>query len=516
MLAIAHGATVHLYSLTAFLLSYHDPTASIPLPTQDSPSSICILRSVRISEYVGAGRNAGISGGKEYLIAGTQTGDLYIISSPSNHCSVRLPLFTSAVESAYLLPSNLGRRLRSTLLVSSEDGTACVVDVERARVMVMFPSHECSRLEAFATKQGRNLLALVYEDGVRREWSMGEEDGGVLVNPPPSRGTSIAVSTQMSVEERSATASTGSESISSADRAAVEWRVVHLLQLAVDDEEEGMASPDGTLQLMDDFCRIGLPTASISVRAVLAGLETAIETAAQRSRKAERRVVGNHPAIVAAKSLLTALVPGGTDQLFLDDHVEDDDEDEDEDADTGEWRFAVDQFFFHRKRPATLGQIGAGGRVSMLAPSANLGEEVSPTVTSIKLLAALALISALLEATGKKELMNTVLEKMLQRHLGKKQVALGVFAKFWSDANPLIRWVARECLDAFMSALTEEERKVTVEYWRGYLPCFVPPELSSTKEVARSVILLGKLISDYDDDRSYDERYVSSLRLRYI
>ena len=375
------------------------------------------------------------------------------------------------------------------------------MDVERARVMVTFPSHEYSRLEAFATKQGRNLLALEYQDGVRREWSMGEEDGGVLVNPPPSRGTSVAASTVSSLEERSVSAPAGAESISSDERVVVEWRAVHL----VDDDGEGVVSSDETLQLMDGFCRIGLPTVGVSVRAVLAGLEAAMETAVQRSRRAERRVVGNHPALTVAKSLLTALVPGGTEDLFLDDPVDDEDGGATGEWATGEWRFAVDQFFFRRKRPATLGQIGAGGRVSMLTPSINGGDDISPTVTSIKLLTVLALISALLEATGKKELMNTVLEKMLQRHLGKRQVALGVFAKFWSDANPVIRWVARECLDAFTSALTEEERKVTVEYWKGYLPCFVPPELSSTKEVARSVILLGKLITDYDD-RSCDER----------
>jgi len=503
MLAIAHGATVYLYSLNAFLLSYHNPTASIPLPMDSS--TICVLKSVRINEYVGAGRNAGISGGKEYLITGTQSGDLFIICSPSNHYSVRLPLFSSAVASVHLLPSNLGRRLRSTLLVSSDDGTACVVDVERARVMVMFPSHEYSRLEAFATKQGRNLLALVYQDGIRREWSMGEEVGGVLVNPPPSRGTSIAASTLSSLEERSASVATDAEGVSSEERAAVEWRMVYLLQPAVDDEEEGLASPDETLQLMDGLCRIGMPSASINVRAILAGLETAMETAVQGSRKSERRVAEDHPAIEAARSLLTALVPRRTHDLFRNDPLVGG-EDDDWGRDVGECKSAVDELFFHRTTPAGLGQIGASGRVSMLTCSVADGDDMSPTLISIKLLAVLVLISALLEAIGKKEMVNTALEKMLQRHIGKRQVALGVFAKFWSDANPMIRWVARECLDAFMSALTEEERKVTVEYWRGYLPCSVPPELSSTKEVARSVILLGKLISDYDDDRSYAER----------
>jgi hypothetical protein len=344
--------------------------------------------------------------------------------------------------------------------------------------MVTFPSHENSRLTSFATKQGQNIVALTYEGGTRREWSMGEEDGGVLLNPPPSRGSGH------SREEVDGPVNE--------EKGDGEWRVVHWQ----DEEEREEEGNDGTgLQLWDMFCRVGIPTAGINVRAVVAALETAMSTAAQRSRQAERRVVGNHPAIINAKSLLTTLFPGGTMELFLDDEEEEEEEEEDG------WRFAVDQFFFQRKQPATLGLIGAANRVSMLTPTA---EASSPTVTSIKLLAALTLITLLLEATGKKGYIDKVVEKMLQSHLGKRKVALGLFAKFWSDGNPVIRWVARQCMDAFMSVLTDNERKVIIEYWSSYLPVNVPPELSSTKEVARSVIILGKLITDYDCD-SYNE-----------
>lgn len=492
MVAIAHGGTVNLYSLSSFLLSYHEPTRSIDLGADNL--SICLLKRVRIGEYIGHGRNSGVYGGKEYLVAGTKSGDLFVIESPSYHCSQRIPLFPSPVISAHLLPSNLGRRLRSTLLVSSADGTASIVDIERSRVMVTFPSHDYSYIDRFATKQGQNLIALTYQDGVRREWSMGEEDGGVLINPPPSRG-SVAPREEKGLKDNSSDG---------------EWKVVHRIarELYVEDrEEEGeLHNGDGTLQLWNGFCRIGLPTVGIDVRAVLQGLETAIETASQRTRPAERKVVGNHPAITNAKCLLTALAPGGTLDLFLESDDDGSGQEEGDDGewgshasdDLGEWRFAVDQFFFRRKTPATQGLIGAGNRISMLTTDAMGQKEVSPTVTSIKLLAVLTLISSLLEATGKKELKPVVLQKMLRSHLGKKRVALGAFAKFWSDANPLIRWVARECLDAFMSALTEEERNNVVEYWRGYLPVHVPPELSSAKEVSRSVILLGKLITDYD------------------
>ena len=489
MLAVSHGGTINLFTLTSFLLSYHDPTSSIHIG--DDKLSICLLKRVRIGEYIGPGRNSGVYGGKEYLVAGSRSGDLFIIESPSYHCSKRLPLFPSPAITANLLPSNLGRRLRSTLLVSSVDGTASIVDIERSRVMVTFPAHDYTYLNSFATKKGQNVIALTYQDGVCREWNMAEEGSADLMNPPPSRG---------SVASR--------DGLVRSEDGEGEWKTVNRISRGLNDddrEEEGEAqNGDGTLQLWNSFCRIGLPTVGIDIRAVLQGLEKATQTASQRTRKTERRVVGNHPAITNAKSLLTALVPNGTLDLFLDSDDETEEQDEeaewgaDSGGDLGEWRFVVDQFFYRRKIPATQGLIGAGNRISMLTADAMEKAEVSPTVTSIKLLAVLTVVSALLDATGKEELKPIVLQNMLKSHLGKKRVALGAFAKFWSDANPLIRWVSRECLDAFMSALTEEERNNVVEYWRGYLPVYVPPELSSVKEVSRSVIVLGKLITDYD------------------
>ena len=138
--------------------------------------------------------------------------------------------------------------------------------------------------------------------------------------------------------------------------------------------------------------------------------------------------------------------------------------------------------------------------------------ELSPTFTSIRFLAVLSLVSMLLQATGKAAMMDDgILDRMIHKNLGRcrrrcRTVALGVFAKFWSDARPVIRRVARACLDASMDALTESERRTLVDYWRCYLPVLVPPELSSAKEVVRSVIVLGKLITDYD--HGYDERCV--------
>lgn len=504
MLALARRSDIDLYSMSSFLLNFHEPTTTISIPCENS--TISLLKRVRVGEHIGSGRGSGIIEGKEYLVAGTQSGDVFIIDSPSYQPSKRLPLFPSPVKTAHVLPANLGRRLRSTLLVSSFDGTVSIIDIERAHVMVTFPSHNYSSLQSFATKLGMNLVALTYQDGVRREWDMGDEEGGVLLNPPPSGGsTAFPHSVIAGADDKHNGHVT--------DEDSVQWRVANILELEPDsddiDDIVDSDNGDGTLQLWDGFCRLGLPTAAVNVRAVLEMLENATKMAMQRPRQSEWRVVSNHPAIVNAKSLLTALAPGGTNDLFL---TEDKAEDEDQmQADNVYWRDTVSQFFFHRKNPVTVGQIGAARRISLFTPdlASSEGGDISPTMTSIKLLAIATLVSALLRATGKKNLIDTVFEKMLHSHLGRKQVALGVFAKFWSDANPLIRWVARGCLDAFMSALAEFERGALVAYWKDYLPVHVPPELSSAKEVARSTILLGKLITDYD--QGYDDSLKKSI-----
>ena len=405
------------------------------------------------------------------------------------------------MHSAHLLPATLGRRLRSTLLVSSVDGTVSIVDIERATAMVTFPNHDCSPLVAFATLPGQNVVALTHGDGVRREWNMGEDDGGVLVNPPPSRGSSTSTHSQ----EDAADNANGGGVVGGG---GMEWITIRLSSEEDDNKDD---NEDGVLQPWDGFCRVGLPTAAVNVRAVLDSLDEAAKTAAQRTRPAERRVVANHPAIVNAKCLLTALVPEGDLGAYLDG----DDKQSGDDDKVEEWKAAVSQFLFRRRRtqPAALGQIGAGQRVSMLAPGEALtadGEnEISPTLTSIRFLAVLSLVSMLLQATGKAATMDDgILDRMIRNHLGRhsRTVALGVFAKFWSDAMPVIRRVARACLDASMSALTEDERGTLVDFWSCYLPVLVPPELSSAKEVVRSVIVLGKLITDYD--HGYDERCV--------
>ncbi|KAH8146433.1 uncharacterized protein LAJ45_09626 [Morchella importuna] len=449
------------------------PPEDAPPPCTSSTTFANMLR-VKIGEYIAPGRHAGVHGGKEYLLAGTTSGTLFIIESPSLHPSRRLPLSATPIASATLLPTTLGKRLRSTLFVSSADGTASIVDVERARIMATFPSHHYLHLTSFAAKAAQNVLLLTYEDCVRREWDLGEEEGGVLRPPPPSsRGTG---------SDRN-----GGGGVYPADLADEGWHEVRVGSFEGGEVEEGEEENEGpvggeaAMRACLRFCEEGLPTMVVDVKSVLDTLGAAVHVARQRSRRHERVVVGNNPALITAKALLT--------------------------ADDYEWRTSVEGYFFRRKTPAVLGQIGAGKHISLLAPEAftRSGDAVwgiGGTVTSIVLLAALALVGGLLEAGGKEEFFETVIGRAMEnlnQGTAKKAPALGVFAKYWMDRNLLVRKTARTLMQICMQSLTNEQRDDAVTYWSRFLPVLVPPELFSSKDVVRSVVILGKLTADYPD-----------------
>lgn len=443
-------------------------------------ASVVLLKRIRIGEYVGVGRDAGVQGGKEYLVVGSSAGELFIVEAPSFHSSQRLPLSATTIVSAHLLLSNLGKRLRSTLFVTSADGTASIVDVERARIMVTFPSHDYLQCVSFATKLGQNIILLTYEDGTRREWDLGEEEGGVL-KPPPSRGSDMIRGGEVVPR-----------GLCIADLADEGWREVKVGVFEVEEEDredEGeVCSGDGTVKACERFCEEGLPTAVVSLRTVAETLQAAVDIASERTRASERVVVGNHPALITAKSLLTALIPGGVEELLG----------REEEDDDYEWRVSVDRYFFKRKRPAVLGQIGAGRHVSLLSQQAVSHADggiwgVGPTVTSIVFLAALAIVGGLLEASGKEAMFDAVIERALKNQAKMKITpTLGVWAKYWMDGNgkllyiihkvkpqlihgheiALIRKTARKCMYIYMDQLSDERRNQLVGYWSRFCKPF--------------------------------------------
>lgn len=295
------------------------------------------------------------------------------------------------------------------------------------------PSHDYCSLVSFATRTGQNVVLLTYEDRVRREWDLGEEDGGVIRAPPSSRGS-----------DRSRAGRTGGAA-RECDLGEEGWREVRVgaFELVEEDrEDEGDdVNGDGTMKDCERLCEQGLPTAAINLRTTLDALGAAVKIARGRTRESERRVVGNHPALISAKSLLTSLVPGGIEELVGWDEEGAGWDDDEEEGDY-EWREPVRALFFKRKKPAVFGQMGAGKTVSMLSENVVSGSVdgvcgVSPTVSACILLASLATIGALFEAGGKEDdLFSTVVERVLARLTAVDHApALGVFSKYWMDGN---------------------------------------------------------------------------------
>lgn len=80
MFAVAQGCAVRFYSIPAFLTSYQEPTATANIACGDS--RICLLKCVRIGEYAGnvKSNSGALQGGSEYLIVGTISGEVFIVS----------------------------------------------------------------------------------------------------------------------------------------------------------------------------------------------------------------------------------------------------------------------------------------------------------------------------------------------------------------------------------------------------------------------------------------------------
>lgn len=344
--------------------------------------------------------------------------------------SSRLNISTVSLTSATKLPSDLGKRLRDTLLVTASDGTVAIIDVERARVMVVFPGHDHKDVVKFSTKAGKNLILLAYSDGVSREWECGDEDCGVLVAPTSHSNSKPG----------------SREGINSdpAESESDKWRDIIIVDYWREDEDVFDVENLKVFSICDIPSKKGLPTAAVNLRNVLESLINVYES----GRKGRGGVVRNNPALLNAKAVLAALLPYGR-QLFEDALQLHEDEDFELNG-----RLIVNSLFPRRPRCPTMGQIGAGGNIALLSPhlmqskadpqslEAGVGGfvKISPTVTAIGQLCILSLIKVILDAEEKSEWFRKFADVVLVgrdeskgRPYGYIPLSLSVIAKFWLD-----------------------------------------------------------------------------------
>lgn len=316
------------------------------------------------------------------------------------------------------------------------DGTAAILDVERAKVLAVFPGHDHKDVTKFSTKEGENLLKLGYSDGVSREWEFGDDECAVLIGPhshhnskPSSREGHVPLPV-------------------SAPPAP--WRETLVADYWRKDEDVFDVENLKVFSICDVPSHKGVPTAAVNLRHVLGAVVHSNES----NPKGRNALPRDHPALVTARAVLISLLPNvrqifryvmedaGSSELLLDSET-------------------LDDLFPHSPSYPTLGQIGSGGNISLISPylvqktKTNVVAEglvggilnISPTVTAIGQLCILAIAKTILESVGKAERFTKVASVLLvgksdkaKRPDGFIPPSLGVVAKFWLDPMRLFNF----------------------------------------------------------------------------
>ncbi|RPA81254.1 hypothetical protein BJ508DRAFT_414904 [Ascobolus immersus RN42] len=476
MLVYASGKSLRFYTLPDFLLRFNMPTRVLDIP--DCTGNITLLKTVRVRQIATAGQ-------KEYLVLGTACGEIRIVESGTMIVSGRLSLSTVPLNSAFKLPPDLGRRLRDTLLVTALDGTVGIIDVERAKIMVVFPGHDLKDVVKFGIKAGHNSVNIEYSDGVKREWEIGEEECGILVSP----NASLAGSKPSS---REGPQKAHVHSLGGPREVHVPWKETVVADYWKEDEDRFDVENGKVFSIAEIPSRKGMPTAAINVRHILQHVEH--KMGSPNVNLLPDAAEEDQSYLENAKALLLALWPPA--RQFIKFPVGHDCCDE---------QHSVDEC-------PTLGQIGANANMSLLSPAtlANATAEdgycgtfdISPTVSAIGLLVVYLLAQIVLEAEGKKSVLPKIEQELFKKTQETDEVvtingfvppSLAVASKFWLDPEERIRDAARIILNRYVSGLSLKHKLGLVKYWKEFLPIRVVPQLFHAKQVPRATILLTEI-----------------------
>ncbi|KAK9368302.1 hypothetical protein V1509DRAFT_623689 [Lipomyces kononenkoae] len=148
LLVFGCGLFVNAYSLPRYLLAFDSPERTIEI--QEKGSIVTHLAGVTLSD------------GSEYLVIGTSGGAVYLLKSKSWEVSGRIALFGSPVLYSMLL-SNTNPLSRDLIVVSSRDGTVCIVDPKEAKNLFTIPGH-FAQIRLLAVPKRSNNVIVLYED----------------------------------------------------------------------------------------------------------------------------------------------------------------------------------------------------------------------------------------------------------------------------------------------------------------------------------------------------------------
>ncbi|EWC46876.1 hypothetical protein DRE_03888 [Drechslerella stenobrocha 248] len=476
----AMGNTLNFYTLDQFLLDLSSPNHSIALP--DRGSRVSILQAIHLPKTAASEETT-------YLVVGLINGCIQLIEPESFQVSACLCLHSGPIAGALVLPADLAPRIRSTLLVYSENGSASIVDIIpsvsetspfKIRTLLTLPCGMAPRkLTCVATQKGKNLLLLVDNDGRKRLWDVDAGDGGSLVSDNES--------------SQSAT-SRDNQYIGDFDSSKEPWQEHQLGDL----KSGPLGSPTSIVHDGKSPSAHGYPTATVDIFAIIRYLH---KRAKGTGTTAEALPL-EEGVLLPARSLLTVLVDylGVLNRSLPQDR-----------------QLELQQLLVEGcESKISIAQVDPNGNIAIAirdtskAAGANWADMSLRTRTQI-VVAICSIVYAILHLTAVSEAISdgdSVLKRtatlVLEQRRGSKGAGLDLelLSEFWADSNPWIRESCRILLQTELSLLKQEEVKLAMEYWQDFLPTQIAPELFSSKDVLKSVIVLSVIITSLDEENT--------------
>ncbi|KAK6539037.1 hypothetical protein TWF694_010584 [Orbilia ellipsospora] len=483
--------TLNFYDLDHYLLDLSSPSYSTD--EFQTGTRVNILQAVQLPKSAAAEES-------NYLVVGLLNGCIYLVEPYNFQMSTCLSLHSSPIAGAIVLPADLAPRIRSTLLVYSENGGASIVDIIPAvsetspfkvRTLLTLPSGMGPRkIVCVATQKGKNLILLIDADGRKRLWNAESADGGAVITDSDS--------------PRSATFRDGLK-LDEIDSSEEPWRE-HWLGPS----KNGSAVVSRSIvQDCKGPSMHGYPAATVDVFAIIRYLYKASEAQDGNVLEPDDEV------LMPARSLLTVLV----DYLGVSSTRED--------RIPKKSRIELMHLLVANcKSKVSIAQVNLEGNFSIMIRKNN--EDVGRRWSGMScrsrtqlMMSICSLIYTIVHLTtvselmsdGKELLKNTVvslLEK--QRNEESTGLDLEILCEFWTDSNPWIRESCQLLLETELSLLKEQETRAAVEYWQDFLPTQISPELYSLPEVLRSVIVLSVIIICLDNSNQSGFKVDRSLR----
>ncbi|KAK6361517.1 hypothetical protein TWF730_005237 [Orbilia blumenaviensis] len=483
---------LNLYTLDQYLLDLSSPNHSMTVST--TCDRVNVLQSIQLPK-------SAASEERHYLVVGLINGCVYLIEPKKFQMSACLSLHASPIKGAVVLPADLAPRIRSTLLVYSENGSASIIDIIPAvndsspfkvRTLLTLPSGMAPRkLVCVATQKGKNLLLLVDADGRKRLWDVDSVDGGTLVNDSDSPKSATFREANNSEE---------------LDSSKEPWRE-HWLAGSKNGMSQGSLKP--IVQDSKVPSSHGYPTATVDIFAIIRYLYKKT-----KGTNKEQVLAPDDHVLLPARSLLTVLV----DYLGITNDAKNLPE---------KSRLELSQLIIDgHKSKISIAQVDQDGNISIMIRDGSQDQGFewramshrSRTQLMMAICSLIYTISHLTTASeaisdGEGLLKETVTSILRQvQEGGGTGLDLALLCELWTDLNPWIRESCRILLESELSVLKPADIKTVIEYWQDFLPTQISPELFSLRAVLRSVVILSVIIISLDISNESGFKIDRSLR----